>query len=375
MTPPPLFLRNPSVRRLLRAAAILLAVVLLHLLAGAWGSRLIGRPAGRASEDVLTVSLQTEPPAPPKPITRGIPKPARQPATEPPPKARPKAPVPQPPPAPLPEPPLPASPPVIASEQGSWQVADAEHDGSGSSDAAATGAAQSSLPAGETAARPSEPAHAADAPPSVVLKYDVQGLRDGQKVYGSGKIAWRNQDGRYRIDGSASVLFFTLLQFSSDGVLDGFGVSPTLYTEKKFRKTATDTRFEHERNTITFSASDNSYPRPGDAQDRASIIWQLAAIGRGNPAAFFTGADFTMFVAGVRDAEPWRIIVSGEDEIEAEGDTVSAWHLVRMPQPGSYDQKIDIWLAPRQEWYPLKIRYTENDGDYLEMSLSSRTPP
>ena len=55
----------------------------------------------------------------------------------------------------------------------------------------------------------------------------------------SGKIVWRNQDGHYRIDGSASVLFFTLLQFSSDGVLDGYGVSPALYTEKRFRKSPT----------------------------------------------------------------------------------------------------------------------------------------
>lgn len=76
-----------------------------------------------------------------------------------------------------------------------------------------------------------------------------------------------------------------------------------------------------------------------------------------------------MFVSGVRNAEPWRIVVNGEDEIEA--GAVSDWHLVRMAQPGSYDQKIDIWLAPRQEWYPLGVCYTEDNGDYLEISLSS----
>jgi hypothetical protein len=365
--------RNLFAKRLLRVLAILFTVVLLHLLAGAWSSRLIGRASDSPPSDVVTVALESAPqPPPPEPASREVAKPPPKPQ----PKPRPKPPAPRPLPTPVLAPPpatAPESPPVVATEQGNWQLASANNDGNTSIDAGATAAP--SAPAGTAPSTAPSPAHATDAPPSVALKYDVQGLRSGQKVYGSGKITWRNQDGHYRIDGSASVLFFTLLQFSSDGVLDDFGVSPTLYSERKFRKTATDTRFEHERNTITFSASDNRYPRPGDAQDRASIIWQLAAIGRGNPAAFFTGADFTMFVAGVRDAEPWRIIVSGEDEIEAGGNTVGAWHLVRMPQPGSYDQKIDIWLAPGQEWYPLKIRYTEDDGDYLEMSLSSRTQP
>jgi hypothetical protein len=49
----------------------------------------------------------------------------------------------------------------------------------------------------------------------------------------------------------------------------------------------------------------------------------------------------------------------------------NAWHVVRIPRPGSYDQKIDIWLAPQQGWYPVKIRYTETNGDFLDMSLSN----
>jgi hypothetical protein len=370
MTLLPPFFRQSTGKRPLRAIAILLAVLLLHLLAGLWSDQQLNQSTDTAAPNVVTVALET--PSPPEPIV----------ASKPPPKPRPKPPAPRPsPPAPPPPPanaapvatPEPLSPtPFVTANQGDWQTGSGAPGNGGNGDAGTNADSAASVAAAATSPAP---AHGADAPPSVTLKYDVQGLRDGQNVYGSGKIAWRNQDGRYRIDGSASVLFFTLLQFSSDGELDDFGVSPTLYTEKRFHKTATDTRFEHARNTITFSASDNRYPRPGNAQDRASIIWQLAAIGRGNPAAFFTGADFTMFVAGVRDAEPWRIVVSGQDDVEAGGDPASAWHLVRMPQPGSYDQKIDIWLAPQQQWYPVKIRYTETNGDYLEMSLSSRTSP
>ena len=51
---------------------------------------------------------------------------------------------------------------------------------------------------------PPPPPHKTDAPPSAELKYDVQGLREGQNVYGSGKITWQNLGGRYRVDGSAA---------------------------------------------------------------------------------------------------------------------------------------------------------------------------
>jgi len=54
---------------------------------------------------------------------------------------------------------------------------------------------------------------------------------------------------------------------------------------------------------------------------------------------------------------------------------MTAWHLLRAPLAGSYDQKIDIWLAPEHEWYPVKLRYTERNGDYLDLLLSNIKRP
>lgn len=366
---PPFFNRSRS-KRWLSAIAILLATLLLHLLIINWGRKYIGMPTATSEPEEVTVSLQ-KPPAPtPLPPPKSKPAPIK-----PAPKSRPKPhPETPPPAAPTPVAPQEPPPPIMTGDQGNWQI-DQSGVNTDANTAGDTASNATTATAPDPAPQPPQtpPPHT-DAPPSVTLKYDVQGLRDGKKVYGSGKIIWRNMGDRYRIDGSASVLFFTLLQFSSDGMLDDFGVSPAIYTEKRFHKTATDTRFERERNTITFSASDKQYPRPGDAQDRASIIWQLAAIGRGNPAAFSAGASFDVFVAGVHDAEPWTITVSGAEDVTVDGDPASAWHVVRLPQPGSYDQKIDIWLAPQQQWYPVKIRYTESNGEFLEMSLSSQTP-
>ncbi|MGB7480200.1 MAG: DUF3108 domain-containing protein [Burkholderiaceae bacterium] len=214
-----------------------------------------------------------------------------------------------------------------------------------------------------------------DPPPSVALKYDVEAWREGQRVYGHGSIEWQTDGSSYRIAGDAGILFFSLLSFSSEGAIDEFGVAPVLYHEKRFRKSSTNTHFQRQKQIISFSASTATYPRQGGEQDRASVIWQLAAIGRGDPERFAASADIDLFVAGVRDAESWRIHVVGLESIEVDGDKMQAWHVVRAPRPGSYDQKIDIWLAPAHEWYPVKLRYTETSGDYLDLLLTGIRRP
>lgn len=211
-----------------------------------------------------------------------------------------------------------------------------------------------------------------DPPPSARLEYDVQATYNQMPVHGYGTLDWKTDGKTYRLDGKAEDFLFTFLNFSSSGLIDDFGVSPELYTEKRMRKAATNTHFNRERALINFSSSTESYPRQGGEQDRASLIWQLSAIGRGDAGKYQPGAVIDLFVAGVRDGEVWRVQVLAEEDLTLPTGKLRAWHVVRMPKPGSYDQRIDIWLSPQQEWYPVRLRYTDprKDGDYLEMSLS-----
>jgi hypothetical protein len=208
------------------------------------------------------------------------------------------------------------------------------------------------------------------------MKYDVQKISaDGQNIYGSGSISWRTDGHRYAIAGEAGILFITALSFNSSGEVDEGGIAPELYTEKRFRKSATNTHFNRARNRISFSSSEQSYPRQGGEQDRASIVWQLAGIARGDSDKIVAGAHIDLFVAGIRDGEIWPIQVLGQEDIELGSGRTAAWHLVRVPKPGSFDQKIDIWLAPTEDWTPVRLRQTDANGDYLEMTMKSRQTP
>lgn len=211
-------------------------------------------------------------------------------------------------------------------------------------------------------------------PPSVELQYAVQVLRHGQIVSGNGKLAWQFDGTRYAITGETDAAPFSALNFSSEGEIDEFGIAPRIYSEKRQRKPLTNTHFQRERQLISFSASSASYPRSGGAQDRASIVWQLAGLARASPGEFVPGAQIDIFVAGVRDGDVWNVHVLRQEEIELPAGRIQAWHIVRPARPDTYEQKIDIWLAPQQEWYPVKMRYTDRNGDFVDLSLSQIIP-
>jgi hypothetical protein len=211
-------------------------------------------------------------------------------------------------------------------------------------------------------------------PPPVQLRYEVKALKKGLPLQGQAIVKWEQNGAQYRIEGMTTLVDGSTRSFQSEGNIDQSGIAPVLYSEKSNRKSATNTHFQHARKLISFSSSTITYPLQGGEQDRASIVWQLAGIGRATPEVFVSGVDLDMFVAGVRDGESWHVRVIGEEQIDLPAGKTGAWHLIRIPHAGTYEQQLDIWLSPGQAWYPVKLRYTQRTGDNLDMSLSEVSP-
>lgn len=367
MTATKAFFTFPISRRW-RIAALILLTVLLHLLAIHWGRpyfNAVGADHNTVSVSLLPLALPTQavslPTASkPKPV-KARPKPAAAPARPVAAVATDLAPVlaPDVANALAPEPAAAASP--VATDQ-TAPVADAPS-------AAAATEPDKTAPANAAGTQ-----YQFDPPPSADLEYEVRAFADNLNWSGTSTLDWKTDGNHYSVDGEVYVRMFakiTFLTFTSSGDIGAFGVAPELYTEKKRNRAATNTHFNRARDLVSFSSSSTQYPRVGGEQDRASIIWQLAAIGRGDPAKFAPGAVIDMFVAGVRDGEVWRMQIVGQEEIRLSDGAHSVWHVVRQPRPGSYDQRLDIWLDSARQWYPARLRFTETNGDYLEMSLSN----
>ncbi len=207
-------------------------------------------------------------------------------------------------------------------------------------------------------------------PPAAHLSYNVTAAREGRKVEGRGTINWQPNGDSYSISGDAGIIFFTVLTYKSSGSVDLSGITPELYVEKRFGKSETNTHFHRERKTISFSASTNSYPTSGGEQDRASVIWQIAAMGRGDSDKFVAGLNFGMLIAGTRSAAVWRVVVNGKESLQLAGENLEAWHLSIMPAEQSQELQFELWLAPQKEWYPVKLVYSDKKSGFLELVLN-----
>ena len=227
------------------------------------------------------------------------------------------------------------------------------------------------------------PAHAADGPhpvekrainlpPSAELAYSIRARQSGLDIQGQGLVKWNNRKTAYSATTETrAMLLGKILETSSEGAIDAYGLAPERFVEKRLRRDPSTTTFNREQNKITFTQSTDSFPLQGGEQDRTGVTWQLVAIARANAAKMTPNSEWKFFVAGPRDAEQWTFKVIGREKIRtAQGET-TALHVLRAPPPDDQGQKLDIWLAPAMEWYPVRLKFTDPDGDYIEQILDS----
>ena len=209
-----------------------------------------------------------------------------------------------------------------------------------------------------------------DLPPSADLTYKIEARKKGISLSGEAQVNWRVGAGRYSAGNTARAqLLGKILDNRSEGLIDVYGLAPLQFREKRFRKDQTIATFDRAAKTIVFNDGKLSYPLTGGEQDRGSVQWQLAAVGRGAPEKFTPGSEWKFFVAGRRDAEMWTFKVVNREMLKTGMGTMPTVHLVKSPSPDARGQSLDLWLAPSLEWYPVKLRFAEEDGEFVEQTL------
>lgn len=211
-------------------------------------------------------------------------------------------------------------------------------------------------------------------PPSADLHYELQARQRGFGLKGEAIVSWRAGDGQYTVGAESKVpLLGTITDDRSSGTIDAFGLAPAEFHEKRMRKSPTTATFDREAKTLRFSESSQVYPLKGGEQDRVSITWQLAAVARGAGEKFKPGSEWRFFVAGRRDAETWVFKVVRREKLRTGLGEVEAVLVSRQPVADKKDQVLEVWLAPRHEWYPVKLRYADGDKEQIEQTLNTVT--
>jgi hypothetical protein len=213
-------------------------------------------------------------------------------------------------------------------------------------------------------------------PPSASFDMTVSRVDvDGTKWTGAAAMTWHTDGNRYRasVEAGVSLLItrLNLLVLRSEGTIDDNGIAPDTATEKRARRSETATHFNRDTGTISFSASERRYPLLVGAQDKATVPFQLGGIGRADANQF--GGDIDIQVGEEKEATVFRFQLVGEEELETRLGKLATWHLTRPPKPGSYSSRLDIWLAPGLNWYPVQIRNTEANGALTTQTVANIT--
>ncbi len=223
-------------------------------------------------------------------------------------------------------------------------------------------------------AAPPAPASAVPGLPQVVslpvparMRYEVTAQRYGITLRGDAEMNWRHDGSTYEVQLEVRSGIGSRTQRSTGRITEE-GLAPDYFWEKTRNEQAT--HFERERGRVTFSNNRPAAPLVAGIQDRLSVVVQLSVLVAGDPTRFPAGTQIAIPTAGTRDAETWIFSVQGEEDLELPGGTVRALKLERKARK-EYDTSVELWLAPRMDYAPVRIRLTNPGGDTVDQRWSS----
>jgi hypothetical protein len=159
---------------------------------------------------------------------------------------------------------------------------------------------------------------------------------------------------------------------TSVGEVTADGLAPKRFGDKARNELAA--HFDADKGKITFSANRPELPWQRGAQDRLSVFFQLAGLLAGQAGAVPTGTRIALYTVGPRDAETWTFIVENMDNLSLPVGDIKALRLTREPKR-EFDQKIETWFAPSMSYWPVRIKITQSNGDFVDQQLSGSSEP
>jgi hypothetical protein len=205
-------------------------------------------------------------------------------------------------------------------------------------------------------------------PVRLVYALDRQGPGAAPQPPGSATLDWRSDGERYALslDGVLGVL-------RSEGASSDAGIAPRLAREQRDGSTLV-TEFDTEGGRILFRAGGGSVPDAVGAQDRASVLMQLAGMGLAEPDQIRGQVqnEIRVVVAGADGAAIARYQVMGEERLQTALGAMAAWRLAEVVPAGR--ERIEVWLAPEHGWLPVQIRRIGADGSSATQTLARIEP-
>ena len=239
-----------------------------------------------------------------------------------------------------------------------------------------TAASAASAPAKDTAPVASRPAasSAVRLPDSARLRYDVTATMKGLDYHAGADLLWQHDANSYRLQFEFKLLSVMLRSQTSTGAIGAQGLQPLKFIDR-VRSNERIARFDQQKHLVSFSNADTpDAALEAGAQDRLSIIFQLAARVAGDPSKYVPGTRLEVQTIGHNDAQSWHFVVAPLQSLRYQGEPVATVKLARELRDAK-DQKVEVWFAPSLGYLPVQLKITQQDGDTIEQHLKAIDPP
>lgn len=207
-------------------------------------------------------------------------------------------------------------------------------------------------------------------PPPAQLLYKAHADVHGLVLDGESEINWSWDTSQYKLSlETRAALTGVLLADKSEGGFDRDGFAPNNYTARRFMKGKSVARFDRTTGEIDFAGDGPTHKMQGGEQDRVSVLWQLLSMIRARPNDFKPGTRKSFYVAGHRNGDPWTFEVKDKQRLRSVFGDIDTLHIAYVPEDQSMKTHVEIWLAPSQDWFPVRIRFSEPNGDFIDQTL------
>lgn len=205
-------------------------------------------------------------------------------------------------------------------------------------------------------------------PASVRLSYTVQANKFPFSL--NSELRWQHDGQRYEAQLAFSAFGQSRVQ-TSRGEITPEGLAPMRFSDKFRSELAA--HFDRDKGRVSFSANTPDAPLLAGAQDRLSILVQLASMVASHPEAYPEATTLAIQTIGPRDADTWLFTVGRPETLVLPGGEQTALKLVRSPRK-EFDQRVEVWLAQSMGYLPVRIRITEAGGTYVDQQWQASDP-
>jgi hypothetical protein len=211
-------------------------------------------------------------------------------------------------------------------------------------------------------------------PPSMTLSYEVVASRKGVSLPASSTLRYTQDGGAYDARMEIKAMFVGSRTQTSKGTVDPVaGLQPLRFGDKTKSELAAHFDRSRQPPAVRFSANTPDAALQPYTQDRLSVLFQLAAMLAGDPKRLGPGSIIAIHTAGPRDADMWQFKVAPADELSLPAGKLTAIHLVRTPMH-AYDNQVEVWLAPSLGHMPVRVLWTQANGDVVDQRLTGHEP-